>query len=52
MTLRFEPDDAEAFYVARDDLANRFERTPAGRDLGWVASGLSPQRELRASRGS
>lgn len=40
MTLRFEPDDAEAFHVARDDLVNRFERTPAGRDLGWVASGV------------
>ncbi len=40
MTLRFEPDDAEAFHIARDDLVNRFERTSVGRDLGWVASGV------------
>jgi hypothetical protein len=40
MTLRFGPDDAEAFNVARDDLVDRFERTSAGRDLGWVASGV------------
>ncbi len=40
MTLRFGPDDEEGFSRVRDDLVERFERTSAGRDLGWVASGV------------
>ena len=38
MGLRFGPDDEDAFYVARDDLVSRFERTDDGHHLGWVAA--------------
>ena len=40
MTYHFGPEQENAFNVARDELTTRFERTPAGRDLGWVAAGV------------
>ena len=36
--MRFSPDDEDAFYVARDELVSRFERTAGGGDVGWVAA--------------
>jgi len=36
--MQFSPDDEDAFYAARDELVSRFERTPGGGDLGWVAA--------------
>ncbi|MFH1329204.1 MAG: hypothetical protein ABIJ48_00880 [Actinomycetota bacterium] len=36
--MLFGPDDEEAFYAARDDLTSRFECSPRGHDLGWVAA--------------
>ena len=38
MRLRYGPDDEDAFYAARDELASRFEQSPRGHDLGWVAA--------------
>ena len=38
MRLLFGPDDEDAFYAARDELASRFERSPRGHDLGSVAA--------------
>ena len=38
MNTRYGPDDEDAFYAARDELASRFESSPGGRDLGWVAT--------------
>jgi hypothetical protein len=40
VTYHFGPEQENAFNVARDELTTRFERTPAGRDLGWVAAGV------------
>ncbi len=37
MRQRFEPDDEDAFYATRDELASRFEQSTRGHDLGWVA---------------
>ncbi len=37
MHVRFGPDDEDAFYAARDELASRFELSPRGHDVGWVA---------------
>jgi len=36
--MRFGPDDEEAFYEARDELADRFESSVEGDGLGWVAT--------------
>jgi hypothetical protein len=36
--LRFGPDDEDAFYAARDELVSRFELSPRGHDVGWVAA--------------
>ena len=38
MQTPYGPDDEDAFYAARDELVSRFELSPAGHDLGWVAS--------------
>jgi hypothetical protein len=35
---RYGPDDEGAFSVARDELVSRFELSPGGHDLGWVAA--------------
>lgn len=35
--MRFGPDDEDAFYAARDELASRFELSARGHDVGWVA---------------
>ncbi len=40
MQTRFGPDDEASYERVRDDLVVRFERTPKGRDLGWVAAGV------------
>lgn len=36
--MKFGPNDEDAFSAARDDLVARFEATPAGKDLSWVAA--------------
>ena len=38
MRKSYGPDDEEAFYAARDELSSRFELSPHGHDLGWVAA--------------
>ncbi len=40
MRTRFGPDDEQAFRAAADELVDRFERSPAGRDRGWIAGPL------------
>lgn len=37
MPTRFGPDDEAAFFLWRDGIVERFERTPGGADRGWVA---------------
>jgi len=38
VNTRYGPDDEDAFYAARDELVSRFESSPGGHDLGWVAA--------------
>jgi len=36
--MRYGPDDEDAFFAARDELTTRFELSPGGHELGWVAA--------------
>ncbi len=38
MNTHYGPDDEDAFYAARDELVSRFESSPGGHDLSWVAA--------------